>query len=281
VPPTVAALVLTSALLHACWNALLKRERETELAAVLIMAIATAFALAAVPLAPAPSFPAPRGIAWSLGAGACESGYVLTLAWGLRRAPLGVVYTISRGGALLAVWPVSLAWLGEALTPRGAAGAAAVLAGLVLVGTARAGRASPRGVGWAVVCAAFITGYHVCYKLALASGAEPTAVFAVALGFALPLNLLVLGRGGPARLAAALRARPAMLTLCGALCAASFLVFLVALARGGAGAVLTLRNTSVVFAAVLGWAIGERPGRSQLAGTAAVAAGAVFLGWPG
>jgi drug/metabolite transporter (DMT)-like permease len=281
VPPTVAALVLASAFLHATWNALLKRERDPEIAAVAILGIAAALAAVAVPLAAAPAFPAARGVAWSLGAGACESGYVLTLAWGLRTAPLGVVYTIARGGALVAVWPVSVVWLGEEVTPRSAAGAATVIAGLALVGTARAGRASPRGVAWAVLCAAFIAGYHVCYKLALAAGSEPTAVFAVALGLALPINLLVLGRGAAGRLAAELRARPAALGGAGALCAASFLVFLVALARGGAGAVLTLRNTSVVFAAVLGWVIGERPGRSQLAGTAAVAAGAVLLGWPG
>lgn len=279
-PPTVTALVLASALLHAAWNALLKRERDPEIAAVAILGIAAALAGAAVPLAPAPAFPRPAGLWWSLGAGACESGYVLTLAWGLRAASLGLVYTLARGGALLAVWPVSLAWLGERVSPRSGAGAAIVLAGLLLVGGAPAGRASQRGVAWAVVCAAFIAGYHVCYKLALGAGAEPTAVFAVALGVALPLNLAVLGRAAPVRLAAALRARPAVLGAAGALCAASFLVFLVALGRGGAGAVLTLRNTSVVFAVGLAWLIGERPGRPQLIGTAAVAVGAILLGWP-
>jgi drug/metabolite transporter (DMT)-like permease len=66
----------------------------------------------------------------------------------------------------------------------------------------------------------------------------------------------------------------------GVLCTVSFLVFLSALARGGAGAAVTLRNTSVVFALLLAWALGERPGRRQITGTVAVALGAVLLGWP-
>jgi len=35
--------------------------------------------------------------------------------------------------------------------------------------------------------------------------------------------------------------------------------------HGGAGAVLTLRNTSILFAQLLAWTIGERPGRAGIA----------------
>ena len=45
----------------------------------------------------------------------------------------------------------------------------------------------------------------------------------------------------------------------GLLAAASFLIFLFALQRAGAGAVFTLRNTSIVFAQLFSWALGERP----------------------
>jgi uncharacterized membrane protein len=64
------------------------------------------------------------------------------------------------------------------------------------------------------------------------------------------------------------------------LSAASFLAFLGALTHGGAGLVLTLRNTSVVFAQAMAWMIGERPGRRQVLGAILVAGGAVLLGWP-
>ena len=48
--------------------------------------------------------------------------------------------------------------------------------------------------------------------------------------------------------------------LSGAICSASFTIVLIALQSAGAGAVITLRNASVVFALGCAYAIGERPG---------------------
>jgi uncharacterized membrane protein len=50
--------------------------------------------------------------------------------------------------------------------------------------------------------------------------------------------------------------------------------------RGGAGFVLTLRNTSVLFAVGLTFWIGERPRRPEVIGAALVAIGAVLMAWP-
>jgi len=52
-----------------------------------------------------------------------------------------------------------------------------------------------------------------------------------------------------------------------------------ALAIGGSGYVLTLRNTSVLFAAGMAWLIGERPSRIELGGAVLVAAGAALMAW--
>jgi drug/metabolite transporter (DMT)-like permease len=127
-----------------------------------------------------------------------------------------------------------------------------------------------RGVTWAIVCAGFIAGDHLCYTCALSTGAKPSAVFASGLVVALPASVASLGWSGWA--AAALRASPAVVAVAGLLCTASLLAFLSALALGGAGAAVTLRNTSVLFALLLAWGIGERPGRRQVAGTVGVAA---------
>jgi len=180
----------------------------------------------------------------------------------------------------VAIWPVSALWLGEPVTARSAVGASGVVLGLALVSIGRLHRVSAPGLFWAGICAVFIAGYHLCYKCALETGAEPTAVFAVALALALPLNVARLGWRGAPRVAAALGAAPLVLGTAGAVSAASFLALLLALARGGAGAVGTLRNTSVIFALLLAWFIGERPSRRQIAGTWCVALGAVLVGWP-
>jgi uncharacterized membrane protein len=66
----------------------------------------------------------------------------------------------------------------------------------------------------------------------------------------------------------------------GAVCGSSFLILLEALSGGGAGFVLTLRNTSVLFATVLAAAIGEHPGRPQVLGAVLVAGGAILMAWP-
>jgi drug/metabolite transporter (DMT)-like permease len=272
--------VVASALLHALWNALLKRQPDPEGAAMAILGTAMAAAWMAWPLAGQPGFPSREGLWWTLAAGLCEAGYFVTLALALRDAPLGIVYTVSRGGALAAVWPASALWLGEAISGRALAGAAVVGAGLVLVGAERREAAAARGVLWALACAGFIAAYHILYKAALATGAAPAAVFAVSLTVAWPLNLARLGRGGLVRAGTALRASPRVVLMAGLLCTGSFLLFLLALVRGGAGAAGTLRNVAIVFALGFAWLMGERPGRRQLAGTAVVLLGAVLLAWP-
>jgi drug/metabolite transporter (DMT)-like permease len=278
--PLTLVLILASAFLHASWNALLKRQRDPEAASVAILAVAAILAAGTALWAGGAAFPARAGLAWALAAGLCEAGYFVTLAIGLRDAPLGLVYAIARGGALVLVWPISASLLAEPVTAPSIAGALVVMLGLAILGLDASGRASAPGVASAALCAAFVAGYHLAYKCALSAGGDPAAVFAVALAVALPVNLGRLGPGALARVAGSLRANPLILPAAGALCSASFLILLYALARGGAGAVATLRNTSVVIALLLGWAMGERPARGQVAGIVAIALGAVLLGWP-
>jgi len=209
-------------------------------------------------------------VAWSLGAGVFEGGYFLLLVAALSRAPLGVAYTVSRGVAILAVWPISVLWLAEPLTAQGLAGTALLLVGLLVTAPVR----GTDGLGLAVLCGLCISGYHLCYKQAMTGEANPAAVFALSLAVALPINL---ARARLPALAHALRTRPLPIVGAGALCGASFLIFLVALGQAGAGFVLTLRNTSIVFATLLGWAIGDPPSRRQVAGAILVTIGAACL----
>ncbi len=278
------ALILLSALLHAGWNALVKRCPDARTATVGVLAVATVAAAAAALLGDAPAFATGRALALALAAGVFEGAYFATLGAALARSPLGVAYTIARGGAIVLVWPLSAALFSEAVTPLGASGAAVILGGLVLcalpalLGGARGGARG--GVGFAVLCAASIAGYHLCYKAALAAGARPSPLFALSLAVALPPNLVLLGAERRRALVALFRTRAALVVLAGLVCTASFVVFLGALGGAGAGAVLTLRNTSVLFAQGFSILIGERPRRVEVIGAALVAVGAALLGWP-
>lgn len=277
------ALVLISACLHALWNALLRLEADKDRALVAAVFVATLIA-AAVAIARwlgggTVPFPTPISALWALAAGVLEWLYFASLARALEAGPLGTVYTISRGGSVLLVWPLSIALYDEALTVASLAGSAVVFAGLVLAGLGTGQRRATHAsaLAWAIACATSIAGYHLAYKAALRSGGSTSAVFALALALATVINLVRVGGDGRRVVIEFLRTRTLRMLLMGIVCGGSFLILMEALAGGGAGYVLTLRNTSVLFATAMAFAIGERPSRAQIAGAAFVAAGAALM----
>ncbi|MBI5069296.1 MAG: permease [Deltaproteobacteria bacterium] len=269
------AQLLLSALLHASWNALLKRERDPRWAVTGVVAAGLLFAAAAALLFPGAGFPTRAGLAWTVAAGLFEGLYFLTLAGALARASYGAVYAIARGGAMALVWPAAALLLAEPVTARGAGGAALVALGVVLVAWAGRQHASPGGLLLSAASAGAIAGYHLCYDRALVNGAARAPLFAVALLVALPLTWLAARlRGGGA---APGRGEVLRWLAAGALLTGSFLLFLGGLAESGAGPALTLRNTSVVFAQAIAAALGEPVPRRQLGGALLVVAGAALL----
>ncbi|HEX8703010.1 MAG TPA: DMT family transporter [Myxococcaceae bacterium] len=279
--PVALTLVLLSAFFHALWNALLKRHEDPEAGVVGVILVAAVLGGLWTLGLKGEAFPTRAGWVWCLVAGAWEAIYLFSLARSLRHAPLGLAYTVARGGALLLVWPLSVLWLGEALTPLTVAGALVLAGGLAVTGLSRAGGSAGRGVAWAAVSAVCIAGYHVAYKLALGEGAQAPALFALALTVALPMLVLTRVRGqGMAAVLQQARRAPWRMLATGGICTLSFALMLLSLSRVGAGAVITLRNTSIAFALVLAMLQGERPGRQQVSGAVLVMAGAVLLGWP-
>lgn len=277
----IVALVFLSAFLHAGWNALLRVEPDKDRGLVGAIAVASLFACviagARWALGTAP-FATAESLWWTLLAGAFEAVYFATLARALEAGPLGAVYTISRGGAVLVVWPMSIWLFHEIVTATSATGSALVLAGLALCGIGAHGVTSKgrSGVWWATACAASIAGYHLSYKAALQSGGASSATFAVSLSLSALISIVRIDRKA---LVEVVRRRWPRVVLMGVVCGGSFLILMEALARGGSGYVLTLRNTSVLFAAGLAYFIGERPAHAELVGAALVAGGAVLMAW--
>jgi drug/metabolite transporter (DMT)-like permease len=281
-PLSLVLLVLLSALAHASWNAILKRCREPEHAVVSMMALAAACGTLVALVLRVPASPV-KSVAWSLASGLLEAGYFVTLARALSRAPLGSVYTIVRGGALVVVWPISITLLGERITLGRVCGTLLVVLGLAATGMSdrkprqkATARKTASGIAVAALCALFVGGYHLAYKLALSSGGRPEAVVSISLASAVLLNLAMIGSGRRLALAA-FRAQPVRIAIGGFLASVGFLVFLSAMKDAGAGVVLTLRNTSILFAQALGFALGERPRRLSVFGAVLVTAGAAFL----
>jgi uncharacterized membrane protein len=279
----IVALVLVSAFLHAAWNALLRVEPDKDRGLVAAVTVASLFAcviagvrwgLGEIP------FPTNEAVLYTVLAGLFEAVYFVTLAKALELGRLGAVYTVSRGGAILVVWPLSIVWFAESATLTSTLGSITVLAGLALssVGSTAGGNRDHRaGIAWAAACAASIAGYHLAYKAALLGGGNPSATFAVSLSLAAAISIVRIGSTGRRTLVEVVRARWWRVSLMGIVCSGSFLILMEALARGGSGYVLTLRNTSVLFAAALAFTIGERPRHSEMVGAALVAAGATLM----
>ncbi len=156
---------------------------------------------------------------------------------------------------------------------------AALLVGLALLaprGEAR-GTTSRAGYGWALACGLCIAAFQLIYKGAVGDGHDPLKIFTLSMGTALPL----VRWSSPARgrLPAAARGRPLHASIGAIAMTASFVIALYVLRDHGAGWVMTLRNSSIGFAQILGWAVlGERPSLRAGAGVALVLADALLLG---
>ena len=269
-------LVLLSAFLHAGWNALLKGAARPEAAARSIMVGSCLLALGTALALPSGAwFPRTAGLGWAAVAGLFEGAYFLALARALAGAPLGAAYATMRGGATLLVWPLSVGLLGERLTPVSAASALLMGLGILLLGSGELRRTHRAGLLWSLAGAACIAGYHLAYKQSLAQGTLPLPLFAASIGVA---SLLRSGLDALRPPTGPRFAWNGVVLLATVGCTASFGLFLWALRLGGAGLLLSLRNTSLVFAQLLALSLGERPSARQWAAVGLLTLGAVGLG---
>lgn len=271
---SATALLILSAAFHALWNAALKRATDKLGTALSFMIIATLLnALYALLTAAVPQVTLPLVMA-TLFAGLFEGVYFYLLNTAYTSQLLGVAYTIMRGGAMVLVWGISAVTLKEAIGSTEVLGVLAILAGIVCIQQALRPRAMiTSGAYAAYACAACITGYHICYGLAVRMGAAPAFVFAAAMVVGI-LTYLACSRGSALRQLRVSLWRERSLIICGgAACALSFLLFLTALTVVEPGKAISLRNASVVFGAALSLLTGEHLRPIQWLGVALVTFG--------
>ena len=278
-PAAAIVLAFSSAVIHALWNVLLKRMKDLDAASAGVFAVSLIAAGIGSLAMPGRAFPAAGALLWGLAAGLGEGGYFVGLARSLERAPLGWSYTWMRGSAIALVWPVSVLAMGELFRWTSLGCVLGVCAGLGLLGTT-AGRSRAAGAfGWAFGTGICLAGSNLAYKMALACGAQPLALFSLSMAVGLPVQTCVRLRQHGWASFRILPERPFLVLAAGLLCALGFTLFLVALSMTGAGAVTTIRNTSVAFAMVFSLTLGERPRKLEWLGAALVTLGAAGLGW--
>lgn len=282
-------MVLFSALLHAGWNAYAKGT-ESPTAFLAWLGIASVLSgLLLLPFVDLGSVPA--AVWWILpGTALVHTAYQIFLGRAYERGDLSVVYPISRSTpALVAIVAVPL--MDDPVSAAGGAGIAVVMAGMWLVHTggriAWRGLVSP-GIGYAYLTLATTAGYSLLDKLAMQRFAEVTwagqvpraLVYFYLLTTASTLLFVpMVMRRLPRETFLSVPKRYAGRLLFGLVASVgSYVLILEALRTASVSYVTAVRQTSVVFAALLSFLmLRERPGRPRTVGALLTVAGVAII----
>lgn len=272
----VTFAVLGAALLHAGWNAMLKSGTEPALDAALVALGASAAVVPFLALVPAPEKAA---WPWLAASALIHLGYFTALAAAYRAGDLSHAYPIMRGAAPLIVALVAAVAFGEVPGAGGWIGVLLICGGVLWLGLAGFDwRRSRTATGWALANAAVIAAYTLVDAAGVrVAGGAARYVLWLHLFMGMPYVLLVLATRGREflRHAAGHWARG---LAGGAAVVAAYGVALWAMTRAPVAAVAALRETAVIFGALIGaWVLKEGHARRRLAGAAAVFAGVVVL----
>jgi drug/metabolite transporter (DMT)-like permease len=269
-PTTALALALAAAVLHATWNLLIVRARDTQAATgvALVASVALFFPVALIVWdVQAAALP------YIVVSGLLELTYIALLAAAYARVPLSIVYPVARGTAPVLVLVLGALLLGIEPSAGQVVGILVVAAGVMIV----------RGLGRDVqlsqlvlplLVAVTIAGYTLVDRSGIHhAGAIP--YFELTALITLLYPAWIVRERGVAVLRAELR--PASVVAGGAMFAAYCLV-LAALRLAPPGPVAAVRESSVVIATGLAAGLlGEQVSRLRMLGAILVAVGVAIL----
>jgi phosphonate utilization associated putative membrane protein len=282
--PIVVA-VLFAAMLHASWNALIKSGHDKAVDTALVHSLGAVVALPGalwVGLPPATAWPF---IAASL---VIHIGYYVALVGAYRNGDLGLTYPIMRGLAPMLVALASGVVIGEAPTAVAWLGIAGITLGVALVGLARPGEAlhHRKALMFAFANAGIIALYTLVdgegVRATVADGAGTlryVMLLFVLDGITYP-TLVWLRRTRDRRreIVRYARRRWPVATMGGVASIGSYAIALWAMTRAPVASIAALRETSVLFAALLGTVLlKERFGLQRAVGTGVIVAGVMAL----
>lgn len=264
--------VIFAALLHACWNALVKLG-PSKISGMLAMTMAQgAGSLIVALLRP---FPNAEVWPWLLATGVVHSAYKLFLTYAYEQGDLSRVYPIARGAAPMIVLVVSSVFLIDALSIAELVGIAVLGLGIFLMArgvfsSGESRRLLPFALGSAVATAS----YSLLDGLGARISGDPVTfvawMFALDAFFFLPIALLL---RGPSIFRA--DAKSLLFGIAGA--AFSFGAYVIAvwaMTVSPIALVTALRETSILFAVLIGWLVFKEP----MDRNKAVAAALIVLG---
>ena len=246
----IVTIVLLAAGLHAGWNALIKIQGDR----LIVMGVITFFgSLFSLLFAPFVAFP--DSASWFfLGLTILlHTAYHLFLPIAYNHGDLGQVYPIARGSAPLLVGVGALAFAGEQLSPLGIIGVLCLVSGVIALTFERGSgiRKKPKAVMYALMTGVVIASYTVVDGLGVRQAGS-------VLGFAVWLTIgdglltfliISLWKGREVLVVAKRSLNTGFLG--GAMQVAAYWIIVWALANAPMATVSAVRETSVLFAALI------------------------------
>jgi drug/metabolite transporter (DMT)-like permease len=263
--------------MHASWNALLKGGSD-RLRSITVMAVTTSVVAGAGAIA----LPTPQMASWGCIAlsGALHVVYNLLLVASYRHGDLGVSYPIARGSSPLLVAVGAVVIAGERLDLLAILGIAFISLGILGLAFEHRQGLSARALVPASLTGATIAAYTLTDGIGarLSGHSQAYAVWLFVIYGPAMLLILILWRGHADHFR--LDVEAARSALGGIVSMAAYAIVIWAASVSPMGPVSALRETGVVFAALLGRIfLGERLGLQRLAACTIVAMGAACLGY--
>ncbi len=268
----VLLAVLGAAFLHAFWNALIKRGGDRYRGMFILTLVQGAIGVAVATL-----HPWPEGAVWYwlMGSGLAHAAYKVFLAIAYEHGDLSRVYPIARGAAPMIVSVIGLFALADHLTSWEYAGILLVGLGIVLMargvftdGESR--RLLPFALGSAAATAAYSLIDGMGARAAVSAGQYVAWLFIFDLVLFSTVSLVWRGRqvfAGSAR-------EWASGSLAAAASYGAYAIAVWAMTRAPIALVAALRETSILFAVLIGWiAFGERMNAGKALAAALIVAG--------
>lgn len=275
--PLIIGLILTSALIHATWNALVKSDSDRLVTFAVVMGMGSVIGLF---LAPFVEIPRAEAWPWLITSVAIHGFYYYFLLQAYAHGDLSFVYPIARGLGPLLVAVFSGTLLAEHLTLREAIGVVLVSGGIAGVAF---GHGLPRGLDiratvFAVLTGVTIAGYTVTDGIGARTSGDPLAYIVWLNILEGPwLILIALQRRGWG-VVRHLRAHWWRGAVGGTLATVGYGIAIWALSLGSMAHVAAIRETSVLFATLMGtFILGESLGRRRIVAAAFVVIGLLTM----
>lgn len=274
--PLMALLVLAAALMHAGWNVMAKTAGDKLLN---IGLISVGLGVVGLILTPFVDFPDQASWHFLLGSLVAHLGYYVFLSTGYRHGDLSQVYPIARGMAPPLVAFTAWLLIGETLSPLQLAGVLATSFGILSLAL---DKPIDRAHSWRPILFGLLTSLTIMsYTLFDGQGVR---VAGDHLGYIVWLFALDV----PLVLAYCLWRRPGAITyfrqrwrfglIGGVLSGGAYGISIFAMSQGGLASVSSLRETSVIFAAIMSsLLLKERFRHRRYVSVVLVATGAVLL----